>query len=72
MARIERAIDEHNDNYTYYYLDLISFRDVSNAIASTFGIQHESPQALVIKDGACIYHTSHMAINLTDLEDQAS
>ncbi len=46
-----------------YYLDLINYRDVSNEIAEKYGVQHESPQVLVIKDGSLIYHASHGAID---------
>jgi bacillithiol system protein YtxJ len=34
-------------------------RNVSNEIAEKTGIRHESPQAIVIKDGKPIYHASH-------------
>jgi bacillithiol system protein YtxJ len=39
-----------------------SARDVSNAIASKTGIRHESPQAIVIKNGEPIYHASHFDV----------
>lgn len=47
-----------------YYLDLISFREVSNQIASLYHVFHESPQLLLIKDGKCIYHASHSDVSL--------
>jgi bacillithiol system protein YtxJ len=52
-----------------YYLDLISYRNISNKIAQVFNIHHESPQVLVIKNGVCVYDESHMGINAGDLED---
>jgi bacillithiol system protein YtxJ len=39
-----------------------SARDVSNAIASKTGIRHESPQAIVIKNGEPIYQASHFDV----------
>lgn len=45
-----------------YHLDLIQHRDVSDYIAHTFDVPHESPQVLIISDGKCIYHNSHMGI----------
>lgn len=42
-----------------YFLDLISHRDISALIAETFQVHHESPQALLIKDGECILDLSH-------------
>lgn len=47
------------DGIKLYYLDLLAHREVSNAIASRFGVAHESPQLLLLKDGEVIHHTSH-------------
>ncbi|MDE1191301.1 MAG: bacillithiol system redox-active protein YtxJ [Arachidicoccus sp.] len=52
-----------------YYLDLLSHRDVSNAVAEMFDIQHESPQILVIKNGICIYNESHTAIQAYEIAE---
>ena len=53
----------------FYYVDLINYRNISNKIAQVFKIHHESPQVLVIKNGACIYDESHMGINMGDIEE---
>ncbi|UGU16170.1 bacillithiol system redox-active protein YtxJ [Sinomicrobium kalidii] len=42
-----------------YYLDLLAYRNISDAIASRFGIAHESPQLLLLKDGKVVYNASH-------------
>ena len=52
-----------------YYLDLHAHRDVSNAVASHFGVVHQSPHLLVLKDGGVNFHTSHGAITDIDLKD---
>ncbi len=49
-----------------YYLDLLAYRPVSNAVETRYGILHESPQVLVISGGKCVYHTSHRAITFAD------
>jgi thioredoxin 1 len=43
-------------------------RHVSNAIAERTGIRHESPQAIVLKQGEPIYHASHYDITAEDLD----
>jgi bacillithiol system protein YtxJ len=43
-------------------------REVSNEIAQVTGIRHESPQAIVLKDGKPIYHASHYDITSEELE----
>ena len=62
-SRLEMQWDIADQNVEVYYLDLINNRSVSNLIASTFGVRHESPQALLIKDGICTFNTSHLDIS---------
>ncbi|GAA4238812.1 bacillithiol system redox-active protein YtxJ [Postechiella marina] len=50
-----------------YYLDLLSYRDVSNEVGYKFQVIHESPQILVIKNGVVVKHASHGIINEIDL-----
>lgn len=54
--------DSEVANMECYHLDLIQHRDLSNLIALAFDVAHESPQILIISDGQCIYHNSHMGI----------
>lgn len=51
----------------FYYLDLIKHRNISSKIVETFNVYHESPQILVIKDGACIYDESHSGISMEEI-----
>lgn len=46
-----------------YFLDLISYREISNQIAEQFQVEHQSPQILVIKDGQSILDLSHYEID---------
>ena len=50
-----------------YYLDLLSYRDVSNEVGYKFQVMHQSPQLLVVKNGTAVAHASHSAINEVDL-----
>ena len=45
-----------------HFLDLRAFREVSNEVSDRFGIRHESPQLLIIKEGKAILNASHGAI----------
>lgn len=54
------------DNCDFYFLDLIRYRALSNDIASHFGVRHESPQALLIQNGKCVFDASHQAIKLKE------
>ena len=54
-------------NADLYYLDLLSYRDVSNEVGYKFQVMHQSPQLLVIRNGVAVAHASHGAINDLDL-----
>ena len=56
-------------NLDLYYLDLLSYRNVSNEVGYQFQVMHESPQLLVIKNGVTVAHASHGGINDMDLKN---
>jgi len=43
-------------------------RNISNLIAERTGIRHESPQAIILKQGEPVYHASHYDITAEDLD----
>lgn len=51
-----------------YFLDLISYRDISNQIATMFDVEHESPQILVISDGKAVLDLSHYEIDFDPIQ----
>lgn len=57
------------DKMTLYYLDLLQYRNISNEIAEVFGIVHQSPQILLIKNGKVIYNESHEGIDARVLKE---
>lgn len=68
MARLERQWDGGAGIHAYY-LDLLRYRAVSHAVAEVFGVEHESPQVLLIRNGVCVYHESHFAIRFGEIAD---
>lgn len=68
LQRLQKS--RQPDDVDFYFLDLISYRSLSNKIAELFGIQHESPQVLVIRDGECIYSESHLGIYMEEILDR--
>lgn len=68
-GRLERSTVPANIDF--YYLDLLSYRDLSNKIAEDFDVYHESPQALLICNGACVFAESHSGIQLEEFVEQA-
>ena len=53
---------------TPYFLDLLEHRDISNEIVIGFGVVHQSPQLILIKDGKAIYNASHSDIAAAELK----
>ncbi len=70
LNRLQRS--EVPGDADFYLLDLIRFRNISNAIATEFGVAHESPQVLVIKNGTCTYNESHMGIDMKGIQEQVA
>ena len=63
LSRLERKWKKSdNEILKPYYLDLLQHRDLSNEIATKYGVVHESPQVLIIRNGSCVYNSSHMDI----------
>jgi bacillithiol system protein YtxJ len=52
---------------TVYLVRVREPREVSNAIATRFGIRHESPQLLVIDRSQLRWHGSHFHVNAREL-----
>lgn len=69
-SRLERSISP--EGVSFYHLDLIKYRSLSNRIAEVFGIPHESPQVLLIRNGACVYDESHNGISMEEIIEQAA
>lgn len=57
-----------DEQIDFYFLDLRSYRDVSNEVGYKFQVLHQSPQLLVIKNGITVAHESHGAISEINLE----
>jgi bacillithiol system protein YtxJ len=58
-----------SDKVTPYFLDLITYREISNEIESRFGVIHQSPQILLIKDGKSTFDASHSDIDAESLKE---
>jgi len=69
LQRLQKEVAP--DGFDFYMLDLLSYRALSNKIADQFEVDHESPQVLVIRNGACVYDESHLGISMHDIIDSA-
>jgi|SRR5690554_5040743 len=68
INRFNEDYDIATGDLDLYYLDLHSFRSVSDEVEELFQVRHESPQLLVVKNGEVIDHESHGGISRIDLK----
>jgi bacillithiol system protein YtxJ len=72
LDRLERSWSEDEmKSVKPYFLDLISYRQISNAIAEKFDIEHESPQVIIVEKDKPVYHQSHFGISYSELKNVA-
>jgi len=69
MNIFKETFDLEKEQADFYYLDLLSYRSVSNEVGIKFQVIHQSPQLLVIKNGVVVASASHGAISDLVLED---
>ncbi|RZJ47699.1 MAG: bacillithiol system redox-active protein YtxJ [Chryseobacterium sp.] len=68
LRNFEREIEAAQEKgATFYFLDLLAYRNLSNKIAEDFAIRHESPQLIVIENGKAINNASHQDITLSQI-----
>ncbi|HLR25666.1 MAG TPA: bacillithiol system redox-active protein YtxJ [Fodinibius sp.] len=60
--QVEEAADQIREEADLHFVDVIGSRAVSNRITDKWGVRHESPQLLLLKDGEVVWHASHGAI----------
>lgn len=58
---------ENKGNYAFYYLDILKHRDISNEVSKVWGIIHESPQIIIIRNNVSIFSTSHEGITKEEI-----
>lgn len=62
LDRMNAEASLNDSDVALYYLDLITYRNISNKISEVLGIRHESPQMIVLQNGEVVHHSSHGSI----------
>ena len=69
MDRLERAWNDNGlPEVELFYLDLLRHRDISNAVAEEFGVEHQSPQVLLVSNGKSVLDLSHFEIDFKTIK----
>jgi bacillithiol system protein YtxJ len=61
---------EDGEKVVPFFLDLIAFRSLSDQIEEEFGVPHESPQVIIIRNGKAVYDNSHYGISYPEIMAQ--
>lgn len=60
--QFEKLLLPNKNNIKVYYLDLLKYRNVSDAVSEVFQVRHQSPQLLIIRNEVAVKHASHYDI----------
>jgi bacillithiol system protein YtxJ len=55
----------------YALIEVQTARELSNELARRTGVRHESPQAMLLRDGEAVWHASHWRIRADTLHRTA-
>lgn len=69
LREFEKSFDVSQENLKLYFLDLLSFREVSNEVVIRFQVLHQSPQLIVLRNGNTVHHSSHYSIDAGVLQN---
>ena len=65
--RLESSWDFEDNEMDAYFLDLLSFRPISNKIAEDLQVHHESPQIILLDKSEVVLDASHLDISVDEL-----
>jgi len=58
-------LNERPRDASYAMVTVQTHRELSNAVARQLGVRHETPQALLIRDGRVVWSASHFRVTAT-------
>lgn len=69
LNQFERGYEQNDDDVTFYFLDLLNHRDVSNAVAEKLNVTHQSPQVIVLYNREILHIESHQGIDIKKVQE---
>ena len=68
LDELHAHLTERPANTTYKMITVQSHRPVSDAAATRLGVRHETPQAILVRDGRVVWSASHFRITAPELK----
>lgn len=73
LDELQSHIDARTEGDAVYRMITVqTHRPVSDAAAQRLGIRHETPQAILLRDGKAVWNASHFRITATKLTEALS
>jgi bacillithiol system protein YtxJ len=73
LEALDELVSHLNDarptDAQYAMVTVQTHRDVSNAVAKRFGVRHETPQALLVRDGQVVWSATHFGVTARAVEE---
>lgn len=69
LSRLESDWKTEDVTCELVFIDLIAYRTVSNLLSEITGVEHQSPQAILWKNGKVVHHASHNGIRFEMIKE---
>ena len=67
LDEMRAHIEEQTSGVRYAMVTVQTHREVSNAIAARLGVRHETPQAILVRDGRAVWNASHFKVTASEV-----
>jgi bacillithiol system protein YtxJ len=69
LDELRAHIDESSAAGVHYAMVTVqTHRDVCNTISERLGVRHETPQAILVREGRAIWSASHFRVNAAEIQ----
>lgn len=68
LDELQAHLDGSDGAVAYKLITVQTHRPVSDAAAQRLGLRHETPQAILLRDGKIVWNASHFRITATQLD----
>lgn len=72
LKKFEKKFDFEEGSVLPYFLDLRAYMDISDEITTRYGVAHESPQIILLKNGRVVYYANHEHIKFEELKERVT
>jgi bacillithiol system protein YtxJ len=69
LDELQAHIDESKSGgITFAMVTVQTHRDVAKAISERLGVRHETPQAILVREGRAVWSASHFRVNAAEIQ----